>query len=92
MPFFLSFFCIQLQADVLVNSTSQQLILRHGRISKHILKEAGKELQEECSQKYPNGLCFGEVAVTQGYNLQCKQVYHVSMPPWKTAFLDPQQV
>lgn len=75
-----------------MNSTNQALALNHGQISKAFLQAAGRKLKEECSKSYPNGICFGEVAVTQGYKLECKHVYHVAMPKWQTPFVDPQQV
>jgi O-acetyl-ADP-ribose deacetylase (regulator of RNase III) len=31
-------------------------------------------LQTECRSKYPNGLQVGQIAVTSGGNLSCKQV------------------
>lgn len=75
-----------------MNSANQSLALSQGQISKAFLQAAGRRLKEECSKSYPNGICFGEVAVTQGYKLKCKNVYHVALPTWQTPFVNPQQV
>ncbi|WAR20360.1 MYCB2-like protein [Mya arenaria] len=68
------------EADVLVNSANQTLQLKTGRISNSMLTVAGPKLQQECTRRYPNGIAFGEVAVTKGYGLQCKniltQIFH----------------
>ena len=39
-------------------------------------KAAGYDLQNELDKRYRNGLNFGEIAVTQSYNLPCKYVLH----------------
>ncbi|CAI9714769.1 Hypothetical predicted protein [Octopus vulgaris] len=68
--------------DVIVNSTSKNLQLNNGSISKLILNAAGPEIQNECNQKYPRGISTSEIAVTKGYNLNCKNVFHLVLPPW----------
>ncbi|KAH3836593.1 E3 ubiquitin-protein ligase MYCBP2-like isoform X2 [Dreissena polymorpha] len=80
------------KADVLVNSVNQMLMLKSGKTSGSILREAGPDIQKECARKYPNGIAFGDIAVTKAYKLQCKSVYHVAMPAWDTPFLDPHQI
>ncbi|KAK3577209.1 hypothetical protein CHS0354_030480 [Potamilus streckersoni] len=70
------------KADVLVSSGSTDLQLSNGYLSSSLLEKAGSELQDECDEKYPIGIQHGEVAVTNGYNLQCNKVYHGSLPPW----------
>ncbi|WAR20047.1 MYCB2-like protein [Mya arenaria] len=62
------------EADVLVNSANQTLQLKTGRISNSMLTVAGPKLQQECTRRYPNGIAFGEVAVTKGYGLKCKNI------------------
>ena len=80
------------QSDVIVNSTNQRLSLQQGLLSASVAKAAGPDLQKECARRYPNGICFGEVAPTDGHALTCKRVYHVALPSWDTPFLDPQKV
>ena len=52
-------------------------------MSSSLLKAAGKQLQDEVTAKYPNGLLDGQVAVSSGHNLQCRMVVHGSLPNWK---------
>jgi len=67
---------------VILNSTSTNLDLKSGRASRALLKEAGAALQTECSQKYPDGITAGDMAVTGSGNLQCQYVYHGSLLKW----------
>ena len=39
-------------------------------------------MQDECDNNYPNGIEIGDVAVTGGYGLKCKKVYHGTLPKW----------
>ncbi|XP_036364701.1 protein mono-ADP-ribosyltransferase PARP14-like [Octopus sinensis] len=68
--------------DVIVNSTNKQLQLNDGSISKFILNAAGPEIQDECNQKYPQGISTSEIAITKGYNLKCDNVFHLALPDW----------
>ncbi|XP_070212581.1 protein mono-ADP-ribosyltransferase PARP14-like [Littorina saxatilis] len=72
----------QQQVDVIVNSTSTDLELRSGAISSSILQAAGVSLQTECKSKYPSGIKSGEIAITKGHALSCKEVYHLSLLSW----------
>ncbi|XP_076462556.1 protein mono-ADP-ribosyltransferase PARP14-like isoform X2 [Babylonia areolata] len=67
------------QADVIVNSTGKDLNLSNGAVSKSVLQQAGSELQVEINNNYPNKVKFGDVAITKGYGLQCKHVFHVCL-------------
>lgn len=80
------------KADVLVNSCNQALMLAYGGLSKSFAKSAGPGLQAECSEKYPNGICFGDIAITNGYSLKCKNVYHAVMPAWDSEFADAAEI
>ncbi|XP_052769167.1 E3 ubiquitin-protein ligase MYCBP2-like isoform X2 [Mya arenaria] len=80
------------EADVLVNSANQTLQLKTGRISNSMLTVAGPKLQQECTRRYPNGIAFGEVAVTKGYGLKCKNVYHVAVPVWDAFYVESLQI
>ncbi|XP_029635758.1 protein mono-ADP-ribosyltransferase PARP14-like isoform X2 [Octopus sinensis] len=68
--------------DVIINSTNKILQLNDGSISKFILNSAGPQIQDECNQKYPQGISTSEIAITKGYNLKCKNVFHLALPPW----------
>ncbi|XP_029658392.1 protein mono-ADP-ribosyltransferase PARP14-like [Octopus sinensis] len=72
--------------DVIVNSTNEHLQLDSGAISKLILNAAGPQIQRECNRKYPQGISIYEIAVTKGYNLKCKNVFHLVLPPWDENF------
>ena len=78
----LLFHLCSVQADVIVNSTSNGLDLHNGAVSSSMLREAGPGLQDECHQKYPKGIQSGEIAQTSGHGLQCNQVYHVALCNW----------
>ena len=73
------------QADVIVNSSSNTLNLSNGAVSSSLLKAAGAKIQEECTAKYPGGISTGDIAITRGYGLPCKEVFHITLPPWKCA-------
>ncbi|VDI73334.1 blast:Poly [Mytilus galloprovincialis] len=69
--------------DVIVNSVNSQLKLDKGSLSHTLVSVGGNSLQTECTNKYPNGLQVGQVAVTSGGNLKCKQVYHSCIGDFK---------
>lgn len=48
-----------------------------------MLKVGGQALQDECKKNYPQGIGYGEVAVTSGYNLPCSYVCHGSLDQWR---------
>lgn len=70
------------QVDVIVNSTSKSLDLKDGVASRVLVEKGGDSIQQECRQKYSDGISEGDIAVTGGGSLKCKQVYHVCLPPW----------
>lgn len=82
------------QVDVIVNSANKSMKLSSGGLSQSLIDIAGEELQEEANQKYKNGIVDGDVAVTGGYGLKCREVYHGSIPSWhgKTGAVGPDQV
>lgn len=65
-----------IKVDVIVNSTNPNLDLSQGRSSSSLLSAAGRGIQRECQQKYPNGVRPGQIAVTTGGNLACAAIYH----------------
>ncbi|KAK3100147.1 hypothetical protein FSP39_015350, partial [Pinctada imbricata] len=68
--------------DAIANSTSRSLELSSGGGSRAMLSKAGKAMQDECKEKYPNGVNPGSFAETKGYNLDCKCVFHVVLTGW----------
>ncbi|XP_052770988.1 protein mono-ADP-ribosyltransferase PARP14-like [Mya arenaria] len=70
------------KTPVIVNTTAKNLDLNNGAVSKTILRQAGKDIQKELKQKYPDGLSAGEIAVTSGYNMDCSHVLHGAVMNW----------
>ena len=66
--------------DVIVNTTSKELVLNRGTLSKTILTDAGQALQDECKTKKLDD--FGEVVVTKSFKLPCRAVYHGAGVEW----------
>lgn len=74
--------CAFIQVDVIVNTASKDLNLNQGAVSNSILQAAGANLQTECKTKMPNGLSPGQILITTGCSLQCKNVYHGACEQW----------
>ena len=55
--------------------------LSSGNIAGALLRRAGPLLQEECQKLAP--IEDGDVVVTDGYELPCKQVLHSCPPHWE---------
>ncbi|XP_071137980.1 protein mono-ADP-ribosyltransferase PARP14-like isoform X2 [Mytilus edulis] len=72
----------KMRVDAIVNTTSKGLQLNQGAVSASLLSGGGKGLQHECSKKYPQGVDYGEVAVTSGGNLNCNIVCHGCLDQW----------
>lgn len=72
-----------LKVDVIVNSTATDLVLSKGGSSRALLSKASDSVQQECQTNYPNGITYGDIAVTGAGSLDCQQIYHVSLPEWK---------
>lgn len=62
-----------------MNTTNPGLNLDQGVVTGAILKAAGSGLQDECKNKYPDGIKYGEIARTSGHSLACKEVFHVTL-------------
>lgn len=71
-----------------MNTTYKDLKnLHHGHVSGSILKAAGSELSKYCTEVYPKGIEYSQVAVTPSFGLQlCKEIYHGSLPAYKKNF------
>ncbi|KAL3863199.1 hypothetical protein ACJMK2_004965 [Sinanodonta woodiana] len=70
------------QADALVNTTSSKLNLSQGAVSASLLAAGGQQLQDECKANYPNGITYGEVAITRAGELRSSCVIHGCLPDW----------
>ncbi|XP_062602530.1 protein mono-ADP-ribosyltransferase PARP15-like isoform X2 [Saccostrea cucullata] len=77
------------QADVLVCSGPKDLQLSNGGLSEALLRIAGRQMQDELNNNYPNGVEYGDISVSGGYQLPCKFVYHGALPKWGTNQPDP---
>ena len=71
-----------IQADAIVNTTSFDLNLTVGAVSKSILKVAGQGIQEECKKCSPKGIQKCQVLATSPHQLKCKKVYHIACSRW----------
>ena len=74
---------IYLQVDVIVNTCAPDFKLssRQG-LPKTISDAAGSALQSEIDSRYPNGIKIGDIAVTNGYSLKCRKIYHGCLSPF----------
>ncbi|KAL1266725.1 hypothetical protein QQF64_002400 [Cirrhinus molitorella] len=71
-------------ADVIVNTISKDLDLSKGAVSTALLQTAGHQLQSEIIRiANLNNVNYGEMLITNGYNLKCQKVFHVICPVWK---------
>ena len=67
----------------MVNTTARDLQLANGAVSRLILKTAGPQIQADADSQLPsNGIAFGSVIETSGYNLPCSKVYHGACRNW----------
>lgn len=73
---------IPFQTDVLVNSVGRDLDLTRGAVSIYMLQEGGNEIMSDCRRQHPTGVDYGEIVQTTPGKLQCKAIYHFSVPPW----------
>ncbi|KAI8507644.1 positive regulation of interleukin-4-mediated signaling pathway [Branchiostoma belcheri] len=70
------------KADVLVNTTSNDLDLSQGGVAKAFGQAGGQELQQLC--KNHGKADAGDVVITQpAGTLRCKEVYHGVLPHWQ---------
>ena len=67
------------QTDVIVAGTVPNLELDKARTSKLLLESAGDSIQDECSENYPQGITFGDVAVTGPGSSDCQNIFFVTL-------------
>ncbi|XP_062602556.1 protein mono-ADP-ribosyltransferase PARP15-like [Saccostrea cucullata] len=69
------------KVDVIVNSIGKDLSI-DSAVSSALVSAAGPNLVQELRQTCFGKIPFGFVAVTKGYNLSCKEVFHGALSPW----------
>ncbi|CAB1332829.1 unnamed protein product [Coregonus sp. 'balchen'] len=70
-------------SDGIVNTISEDVDLSKGAVSNAILKAAGPGLQSAATDEARTiRLAYGDVVVTDGYNLRCQRVIHTVCPHW----------
>ena len=70
------------QVDVIVNSSNINLELDKGAVSLSILDKGGRSILDECREKFPNGIDFGEVVSTKAGRMNFKFICHGALPDW----------
>lgn len=71
------------QTDVIINTIAENMNLSQGAVSNAILAAAGPGLQ--ASVRYEAGVAtlrYGDVIVTDGFNLKCRRIFHAVCPYW----------
>ncbi|TMS03766.1 Poly [ADP-ribose] polymerase 14 [Larimichthys crocea] len=69
--------------DVIVNTIAENMNLKQGAVSTAILQAAGHSLQSAVLSEAPSAsLQYGDVVVTDGFNLKCQKVFHAVCPGW----------
>ncbi|XP_061194345.1 protein mono-ADP-ribosyltransferase PARP14-like [Saccostrea echinata] len=72
----------QRKVDIIVNTAAKDLNLSQGAVSASLLNLGGIDIQRECHSKYPHGIEFGDIAVTSGGKLNCKNIFHGALQNW----------
>ena len=49
-------------------------------MSKLLLQKVGSKLITQCEERYQGGMHETNVAVTDGFNLEFKQIFHIVLP------------
>ncbi|XP_062393412.1 LOW QUALITY PROTEIN: protein mono-ADP-ribosyltransferase PARP14-like [Sardina pilchardus] len=69
--------------EVVVNTVAENLNLTQGAVSNALLRAAGPQLQSAASDEARGGkMRYGEMVITDGFNLRCRKVFHTVCPPW----------
>ncbi|KAM4745611.1 protein mono-ADP-ribosyltransferase PARP14-like [Anableps anableps] len=69
--------------DVIVNTVAENMNLSQGAVAKAISMAAGENLQTAIlTEAGVSTLQFGDVVITDGFNLQCQKVFHAACPCW----------
>ena len=70
------------QVDVIVNSSNRDLKLHKGAVSFSIVEKGGESILDECREKFPNGIDFGEVVCTKAGKMNFRFICHSALPRW----------
>uniref|UniRef100_A0A3Q3AEE2 Poly [ADP-ribose] polymerase n=1 Tax=Kryptolebias marmoratus TaxID=37003 RepID=A0A3Q3AEE2_KRYMA len=72
-----------LTTDVIVNTIAENMNLQQGAVSRAIEDAAGDGLQDAVLiEAGASMLSYGDVVITDGYNLHCRKVFHAVCPFW----------
>ncbi|WAR04730.1 PAR14-like protein [Mya arenaria] len=74
----------ELQADAFVNATTWDINLRIGALGRAILDVAGDEVLEDIKRTYPDGVRYGEVAISNTGRMKhsIEAFFHGQIPHW----------
>ncbi|XP_017288568.1 protein mono-ADP-ribosyltransferase PARP14-like [Kryptolebias marmoratus] len=71
------------RTDVIVNTIAENMNLQQGAVSRAIEDAAGDGLQDAVLiEAGASMLSYGDVVITDGYNLHCRKVFHAVCPFW----------
>jgi O-acetyl-ADP-ribose deacetylase (regulator of RNase III) len=70
------------QVDVIVNSSNIKLQLDKGAVSWSIIEKGGRSILDECRERYPSGIDYGEVVSTKAGRMNFKFICHGALPHW----------
>jgi O-acetyl-ADP-ribose deacetylase (regulator of RNase III) len=70
------------QVDVIVNSSNIRLKLDKGAVSLSVLEKGGRSILDECRERFPRGIDYGEVVCTQPGKMNFKFICHGALPHW----------
>lgn len=66
-----------------MNTVADNMNLNQGAVAKAISAAAGKNLQMAIlTEAGVSTLQFGDVVITDGFNLRCRKVFHGACPFW----------
>lgn len=70
------------QTCVIVNTIADNLNLKQGAVSKALLQAAGPGMQSAVRTAGGRATHYGDVVITNGFNLSCRKVFHAVCPFW----------
>lgn len=61
----------------------RDLDFSYGQLLRSILKDGGKNVEEDCKNKYPNGIELGQIAEVKAGYLPCSRLYIGYLPQYR---------